>query len=262
MHVAIDDTYGPVDVAPTTYVTGARRTSVAVEFADDDVDEIRDGVKGCIEELRSIVGDGLREFHFVDIYNCTGVWKERRGLNLRIFEFFAKMYGEYHWRVHVQTVDERTLTDHDTKFTGRKDELDLDRREDLALFMLLVKLKHRLPPPPAQLVLLADAGRSKPGAFLAPSIFSPWEDGYIGRYAASDDEPLIQIADFFAYCINRSTHLMLKEDRSEHDIGFLRLVGSMGIRSDDLREARLPEKFCSADVDAIHREDRREKGLE
>jgi hypothetical protein len=262
MHVAIDDTYGPIDATPSTYVTGARRTSVAVEFADSDVEDIRCGVRECIVELRSIVGDGLKEFHFADIYNCTGVWSGHRGLNLRIFEFFAKMYGEYHWRVHVQTVDERTLADHDTKFTGAKDELDLDRREDQALFMLLVKLKHRLPQPPAQLVLLADAGRRKPGSSLAPSIFREWEDGYVGRYAASQDEPLIQIADFFAYTINRCTHLTMKEERSDHDIGFLRLMGSMRVISDDLVEASFPEKFSSADVDAIHREDRRRKGLE
>lgn len=262
MHVAVDDTYGPVDVAPSTYVTGARRTCVAVEFADTDVQDIRDGVRGCVEELRATVGDEFTEFHFADIYNCTGPWSGRRGLNLRIFEFFAMMYGHYNWRIHVMTVDDRTLADHNTNFTGRKDELDLDRRDDQALFMLLVKLKDRLPPPPAPLVLLADAGRRKPGHSLTPSIFSAWEGAYDGRYAASHDEPLIQIADFFAYSINRCTHLAMKEERTDHDIGFLRLIGSMGIRSADLTEARLPERFCAADVDAIHREDRRRKGLE
>ena len=34
MHIAIDATYGPVDIEPSRYSTGSRRTYVGVRFND------------------------------------------------------------------------------------------------------------------------------------------------------------------------------------------------------------------------------------
>lgn len=261
MHIAIDDTYGPVNAAATTYVTGARRTYVGVEFEDSQVEDIRENVRACLEELRPRLGSGLAEFHFADIYNCTGQWTNHRGLNLEIFEFFAERYSEHRWRVHVQTVDEGTLRDRESEFVGKANELDLTNREDQALFMLLRKLKFAHASRSEPLVLRADAGRSKAGSLLVPSLFRDWGDAYDGRYAESRDEPLIQIADFLAYSINRCTHLLMKQNRSEHDERFLALIGGMGIRSDDVKLARFAHKPSAADIDAVYAEDRRKKGI-
>jgi hypothetical protein len=73
MHIAIDDTYAPENSEPSKYVTAARRTYVAVEFPDAEVEDIRKNVRQCLSELEQLLGIAPREFHFVDIYNQKGV---------------------------------------------------------------------------------------------------------------------------------------------------------------------------------------------
>ena len=262
MHVAIDDTYGPEIATPSQYVTGARRTYVAVEFPDQQVAEIRTSVRQCLDSLPEMIGIGAAEFHFVDIYNRKGVWENApTGANLALFSFFANIYCHYNWRVHVQTVDERTLKDHNVSFSEKIDDLDLAHRDGQALLFLLVKMKGRLSPPSSALTVRIDAGRRKPGTEFAAGVFREWGDLYDGRFDASDAEPLIQIADFLAFAINRSTHLCLKDKLTDTDRWFLNLIGSMNIRSDDLIKKVLKGGVTTADFDAVHEADRRAKGL-
>ncbi|OOY31108.1 hypothetical protein BMI88_08170 [Thioclava sp. F36-6] len=142
------------------------------------------------------------------------------------------------------------------------DGIDLSERDGQALFFLLTKVKHKLPGPREPLTLLIDAGREKPGKPIAKALFREWGDHYDGQYAESHLEPLIQIADFIAFSINRVTHLSLKPKRTEIDLWFLNLIGSMGIVSDDLKLASLSPDFTTADIDEFHSADRKTKGLE
>ncbi|MEW9299454.1 DUF3800 domain-containing protein [Acetobacter oryzifermentans] len=263
MHVAIDDTYGPITATPSKYVTGARRTYVAVEFPDHAVAGIRANIVNCLAEMPSLLGISPTEFHFVDIYNRNKEWRNAPGeLNLKIFEFFAKIYRMHRWPVQVQTVDDRTLADHAIRFDLSVDGIDLRERDGQALFFLLTKVKHRMPGPPEPLTLRIDAGRAKPGKPIANTLFREWGDLYDGQYAESHLEPLIQIADFLAFSINRVTHLGLKAQRTEIDIWFLQLIASMDIFSDDLMQASLPVNFSTTDIDKLHAADRKQKGLE
>ncbi|WP_212509560.1 hypothetical protein [Agrobacterium tumefaciens] len=263
MHVAIDDTYGPIDAQPTRYVTGARRTYVAVEFPDQQVEEVREGVRACLNEMPRLLGISPAEFHFVDIYNRKKVWENApEGQNLRMFEFFAHMYRQYRWKVHVQTVDERTLADHKVTLFGKVDGIELNERDGQALFFLLVKLKNDLPRPPEKLTIRIDSGRRKSGSAFASAVFREWESQYDGRYASSDAEPLIQIADFLAFSINRSTHLQMKRHLTDIDVMFLELVSSMNIRSPDIVHSIGKRNNIMADLDAALEKDRAEKGLE
>lgn len=263
MHVAIDDTYGPTAAIPSKYITGARRTYVAVEFSDDAVDDIRANVTSCLAEIPDLLGIRPTEFHFVDIYNRNREWKDAPNeQNLTIFEFFAQIYRMHRWRVHIQTVDDRTLADHGIRFDLTVDGIDLRERDGQALFLLLTRLKRQVPRPPEQLTLRIDSGRAKPGKPIAKALFRGWGNLYDGRYAASHLEPLIQIADFLAFSINRVTHLSLKPQRTELDLWFLNLVGSMGILSDDLVLTSLSPNFTKTDIDEIHSADRKQKGLE
>ncbi|QHN03846.1 DUF3800 domain-containing protein [Granulicella sp. WH15] len=263
MHLAIDDTYGPIDAAPSKYVTGARRTYVAVEFPDSQVQEVRNAIRDCLEELPDQLGIAPAEFHFVDIYNRNGVWKQvLAGKNLRIFEFFAEIYRHYRWRVHIQTVDNRTLTDHGIALAGSLDGIDLTKRDGQALLFLLLKLRRSIPSPRERLILRIDEGTGKADAPFAREIFHEWGERYDGRFAASVSEPLLQIADFLAFSINRSTHLQIKPQRTATDLWFLDLVGRMKIQSPDITQTTLPANFSVADIDSIHTKDRREKGVE
>lgn len=263
MHIAIDDTYGPENVAPSKYVTGSRRTYVAVEFPDAIVEEVRNAVRDCLSELTALLGFAPEEFHFADIYNRRGLWAGcPKGANLAVFELFGQMYRSFQWKIHVQTVDDRTFADHGVDFSGGIGDINLDERDGKALALLLLKFKQFIPSPPEPLVLRMDAGRGKPGAIFAQEFFRDWGDLYDGRYAASHEEPLIQIADFLAFIINRSTHLQIKPYRTELDLQFLDFVGRMDIQSVDLIRNVSDPAQISTDLDFVHLEDRRAKGLE
>src|SRR5258707_717320 len=85
---------------------------------------------------------------------------------------------------------------------------------------------------------------------------------YSGYYAASIQEPLLQIADMMAFCINRVTHLSLKEHRTASDEEFLSMVTSMRIRSEDLSNIVLARDFTVEEIDMFHTMDRLRMGLE
>ncbi|PZU62550.1 MAG: hypothetical protein DI554_11725 [Sphingobium sp.] len=195
---------------------------MAVEFSDESVGSIRTNVTNCLAEMPELLGISPTEFHFVDIYNRNKEWADVPAeLNLRIFEFFAEIYRRHRWRVHVQTVDDRTLADHGLGFDMAFDGINLKERDGQALFFLLTNIKYRLPRPPEHLVIRIDAGQGKPGKPVAKALFREWGDLYDGQYADSHTEPLIQIADFLAFSINRVTHLSLKPQRTEIDLWFL-----------------------------------------
>src|SRR6266446_2735014 len=113
MFIAIDDTYGPEQDTGSVYVTGARRTHVAVVFRDGEVAEIRQQLGNCRNFVTEMLGRQVSEFHFTDIYNRSGPWASaQKSENLDIIAAFASIYREYRWPVFVQTVDDRTMADH------------------------------------------------------------------------------------------------------------------------------------------------------
>lgn len=266
MHIIIDDTYSSQKIPGSTYVTGDRRTHVAVAIPDDQVLYLRTEMRSCLEYLQRDHKIQANEFHFVDIYNRNGPWKSLVNKeNLGIFDFFASIYEKYNWKVHIQTVDDRTLSDHPSLQTeGIIDGLDISKRSDLSLFLLLVRLKSLYTiEKHGQLTLIVDnrtAGEQ--GKPVGHGLFSGAGRSFKGSFESSEREPLLQIADFIAFCINRSTHLGLKSSRTETDYAFLELIADMNINCDDLQKVKLKKGFSTSDVDEHHRLDRVSKGLE
>jgi len=106
----------------------------------------------------------------------------------------------------VQTVDKRTLADYGiAEIPSEIDGLDLRRNDDLALFMLCVKIKTRYRHLGEPLTLIVDEGKKKSGKSFGSRIFRDWNAPFTGLYGASGDDQILQIADFIAFCINRYT---------------------------------------------------------
>jgi hypothetical protein len=263
LYVAIDDTYGPIGSAGSKYVTGARRTHVAVLFDDHEVPEVRQQLNSCLDYMAELLPEAPKEFHFAEVYQGSGVWAPFREdkRNLGLIESFASIYASYRWPVIVQTVDDRTFRDHGIEgFKGVVDGLDLADRQDLSLMLLCVKIKRQLTDLAAPLTVIVDEGKRKKNAPFGRAIFRDRAD-YQGRYAASSDEPLLQIADLLAFCINRMTHLSLKATRTETDLEFIDLVSHMRIRSADLSQMIVPRDFTIEEIDRFHKLHRAAIGL-
>ena len=64
MHIVIDDTYGPEAQRLSKYVSGERRTHVAVIFKDENVQNFREQIRGCLEEIGRHTSNRVAEFHF------------------------------------------------------------------------------------------------------------------------------------------------------------------------------------------------------
>lgn len=264
MIVAIDDTYGQKASTPSQYVTHERRTHVAVVFKDEDSKIVREELTSCLAYASELIGTEVSEFHFTDLYNKRGPWKNcKNSENLKFLETFAQFYRNHQWPVIVQTIDDRTLRDHKIeKFNTKIGKLDLTKREDLSLFFLLLKFKFQCESISEASQIIIDEGIGKAGSDLGLDVFYDWPHPVSVKFQSSSMEPLLQISDFIAFCINRSTHLALKGSRSDMDLAFLDMVGHMNINSTDLIKANLPINFDAKEFDSIHKIDRKQKGIE
>lgn len=266
MHIAIDDTYGPTTSTSSEYVTGNRRTNVGVIFPDKDINYIREQITTCLAHIKNEFSLDIREFHFVEIYNRKSPWdKLPDKANLAIFSFFAHIYTKYKWKVFVQTVDDRTLRNHSIeKIKGKINQFNLEKPSDLSLFWLLTKIKFFYSNTSEDLNVFIDEGLGKPNTIVGNEIFYDYPNKYQGIFQLSHKEPLLQLADFIAFIVNRSTHLYMKKNRTEVDNWFLQLFNSMDINSDDLLKmnmARNYSDFTVSDFDKLHENDRCRKGI-
>jgi len=267
MYIAIDDTYGGGDTTSSRYVTSNRRTHVAVIFEDHQVEEIRENIEICLHSIKARFSINVDEFHFTDIYNRSGGWSQiKDDSNLDVIEFFAEIYCNYRWKILVQTVDDRTRKDHsipkEFDELAKTLKLNLKNNSHLSLFYLILKIRLINNIRLENLRIFMDEGLGKSGSIFAAPFFKDFGSRYQGRYASSKEEPLLQIADFLAFMINRMTYLGLKKNRTEIDKWFLELCGRMSFNSDDLVQVRLVENFTIDDFDYQHKKDRVKKGLE
>lgn len=263
MHIAIDDTYGPNNINSSRYITNERRTSVAIVFEDNDVDSIRNNIEGCLSYIRNELNVNADELHFTEIYNRRGPWsKLNDSKNIRIIEAFAHIYSLHKWPVHVQTIDDRTLSDHGIKtIVAKLDSLDLSDKAQLSLAFLLIKIKTIYLSRDEPLTLFVDEGIGKAGKPFGDLWFRDWPQTFIGNFESSVSEPLLQLADFLAFSINRVTYLSTKQNRTSFDVSVLNLLSTMEINSPDIVTKHLDMNFTTQDVDKIHDDDRKRKGL-
>lgn len=262
MHIAIDDTYSSNVQINSAYVTSERRTNVAVCFPDDDVSHIRTQLFECLNEFSQILGTKPDEFHFVEIINRRGLWsnltKEQAN---RVVEFFVWIYNQYRWPVLIQTVDDRTFADHGIELGTDLHGLNPSKREDQSLFLLLLRLRMKFKEEKT-ITLILDEGRSEPGSSFGSKFFPEWGTNFKGYFESSAKEPLLQLADFVAYVINKSTNLATKVNRTNHENQLIDIIGHLKLNSTDVRTAELPITFGHQQFDAIHAADRQSKGLD
>ncbi|MEZ8883948.1 DUF3800 domain-containing protein [Vibrio sp. 10N.222.54.F6] len=267
MHIAIDDTYGPNASTNSKFVTGNRRTNVGIVFPDDEVDYIRDQIKDCLRFIKEEFSVESEEFHFVEIYNRKSPWdKLPDHANLGVLEAFAEIYTKYKWKVFIQTIDDRTLRDHGiVTVKGKVNQFHLEKPSDLSLFWLLIKIKKFYFKTNEKLTVFVDEGLGKPNADVGNEVFHDYPNEYLGKFQSSSHEPLLQLADFIAFIVNRSTHLYMKENRTDTDNWFLELFNYIDINTDDLAKSTVDvvdyRNFTISDFDELHTEDRRKKGL-
>ncbi|MEQ0827194.1 DUF3800 domain-containing protein [Enterobacter dykesii] len=264
MFIAIDDTYSDPSSPSSTYVTANRRTHVAVIFSEEDAEDVRNQLPTCFAEINEHFKMNVSEFHFKDVMNKKNEWKKLpKQKRLAIFSFFAFLYNHYKWEVLIQTVDERTKKDIGILGQILTNGVETNKVNSvLSLKLLLLKIKRKVKACSENLTIIMDEGEGKPGEPFGFDFFSEQKGGYNGYYESSKNEPLLQMADFIAYSINRLTYLSMKSERNEDDNDFIEIISSMDINCADWKKTYLPIDFTVNDFDNFIKKDRDEKGLQ
>ena len=163
----------------------------------------------------------------------------------------AYIFDTYRFPVFVQTLDPDSLKDIRGRadFPEQLDLFNLQKHEDLALFFLLLRVKRHLEQTYSGSDTLArafvDEGFKKAGVAIAiPLLKTVFADGLI-CFARSDSILPLQLADFAAFCLNRTQLLMGKERLSELDNSLLRIIEPLAWNYQNIPVVPLDEWFLN-----------------
>jgi hypothetical protein len=225
----VDDSGSPGLSSTPEHLHPQRKSWVAVVVPPHQMGEILHEFPRALGEVKRVTG--ATEFHFADIYAGRKEFaKEKVGLQVRLalFRFMAYIFTTYELPILVQTFDPETLRDFRTRgsFPDKISAFDLRKPQDAALFLLLIRIKWYLQGAvmKAKARVFVDEGYKKNGlALRLPFWESVFSDGLICFAKSSSVLPL-QLADFAAFCLNRTQLLLGKPELNELDKELLRIL--------------------------------------
>jgi hypothetical protein len=219
----IDETGSPGNNSESKTLKSDRITYLAV-FVDK---EIRQSLIIEIKQLLiklSPKENPWKEFHFNEIVNRRKEYKNLKSEEvINIIQAFANILNKYSLPFFNQTITPRTLEENGLKNNMNKslDEIALDflssRIKDFIVKNNLGK----------SIDFSIDEGLKKSGQKLEMPILREVVDDNNLYFKKSEDDVLIQVADFFAYALNRNQMVMIKDKSTEFDIILLSILNSV-----------------------------------
>jgi len=246
--VFVDDTGSPGLKDTPANLHPERKSWVAVVVPRSAIAEVWQQFPRAIDELKAQTGG--TEFHFTDIYSGTrsfkGVPLQKR---LAVFAFMAYIFGQYKFPVFVQTLDPVSLRDVRARgsFPERLGPFDFTKQEDLALFFLLLRVKWHLEQTYAEhnrrARVFVDEGFQRNGAAIViEPLRHVFADGLI-CFGRSDAILPLQLADFAAFCLNRTQLLIGRPQLRELDESFLRIIETIAWNYQNIPQVHLDKWF-------------------
>jgi hypothetical protein len=229
--VFIDDTGSPGMPNSPEKLRPDRQTWVAVVVPPAQVLPVTVAVNEMLEPLREL---GVNECHFAEIYSAKGPFRRELPSELRtaLFQFFADVVSVHELAIYVQTFDPETHAENAgtwPRLPKIASCFDMQRHEHAALWFLLVRVRDHLLTNRAssdqRAMVFVDEGLKKAGTSVEVDVL---DDVFLGghlMFGSSAAVPLLQVADFAAFCLNR-TQLIIrkKQKRLDFEIEFLRIV--------------------------------------
>lgn len=247
--VVVDETGNPGQSTGSKYLHPNRKSWAAVVLSPDKFAIAARELPLAIETLREICGGD--EFHMTDIYrghkSFKGVSIEKR---LGAIAFLAHIFAEYRYPILFQSLDPiGAIALSNPIFHRKLGSLDLRKHDELALWMLLVRIRDYISGDDdlahtSAHVVLDESGKwkdsravdisetlSDPRAFAGQKIYSRNSKGF----------PLIQLADFAAFTVNRQQWLMTlpRERITDFDLEFLRIVSGANMNLINIKQVRM-----------------------
>ncbi|NLY01698.1 MAG: DUF3800 domain-containing protein [Rhodopirellula sp.] len=227
--VFIDDTGSPGMANTPAKLHPNRKSWVAVVVPPTQVLEVTSAINGILQPLRGL---GVKECHCVDIYSGKGPFRKELPSELRtvLLQFFADVLYLFDIAIYVQTFDPENYAKlfKWPRLPKIASCFDMHRHEDAALWFLLIRVRDHLlanrTSNGQRAMVFVDEGMKKAGTRIEVDVFDDvFLDGHL-LFASSAAVPLLQLADYAAFCINRVQLIARKEKRSDFDIAFLEMM--------------------------------------
>ena len=206
--IYIDDSGTTGQVSGSRFSSPNTKSWYAVVFTPSNRVLANAFMHDCLKDLKKDYN--ANEFHFKDVYNGKNEFKDiSLGVRLNILEAFAVFFKEHQFPIVCQSFspDEYTRNNLVKGVDIQKiDDFNLNNYSDFSLYHLLLRIKSHIAdlnvcPKPFEIII--DQDGKKVNVSRTVNLFG---DDLLNRqiqYKSSEDEHLIQLADFAAFCLNR-----------------------------------------------------------
>lgn len=255
----IDDTGSPGSSYESKTLKSDRKTYVSVFINKKIRQQLSKDLISLQNKLRNEI-EGFKEFHFTDIINRRKEFsKQDYNVVYQIFKQFTDILKNYILPYFNQTITPRTLEEN-----GLKNNLNKSI-DEIALDFLFYRFKIFINENNISNDndILIDEGLFKKGSKIEIPILKNVVKENFMQFASSEDEILLQVADFFAFSLNRNQILMIKEKRTKFDLEILSLLNSVFYEnpSSGSRADIVNSNFSNDDYDKLQIENFKKMGM-
>jgi hypothetical protein len=241
----IDETGSPGNISESITLKSDRKTYVAV-FINSNIR------KNIISDINSIISkyssseNPINELHFTDLINRR---KEYKTLDtetiLSIIKDVSDAFNKYSLPFFLQTITPRSLEENGLVNRANKSI------DEIALDFLFQRIKNFIKDNNLKdnFEIIIDQGLNKPGHKTEiPTLKELSKENFM-LFQSSSENPLIQVADFFAFTMNRNQMMLIKDNRTDFDNLLLLLLNSVlnGNETSGSKSILIKEKEFSKD---------------
>lgn len=206
--IYIDDSGTTGQVSGSRFSSPNTKSWYAVVFTPSNRVLANAFIHDCLKDLKKDYN--ANEFHFKDVYNGKNEFKDiPLDVRFNILEEFAGFFKKYQFPIVCQSFSPDEYTRNNlVKGTDiqKIDDFNLNNYSDFCLYHLLLRIKSHIVdlnicPKPFEIIV--DQDGKKVNVSRTVNLF---DNDLVNRqiqYKSSEDEYLIQLVDFAAFCLNR-----------------------------------------------------------
>jgi len=225
--IVIDDTGSPGNTSESKTLKSDRFSFTAVLIFSTRRNILETKMKELLNELQK-KHINIKEFHFTDIINRRKSFSNLTSDEvLNIFSSITKLLEKEKFYIFHQTITPRTLQENGLEFYFQF--IDPSRRDikHIALDFLCQRIKSSVKSLKIKNLfeVIIDEGMVKKGGKVyLPFLSEELKQNPYANSESSEASVLLQIADFYAFVINRMQMLMIKNKISDFDKSILEII--------------------------------------
>lgn len=243
----IDDTGSPGNSSESLMLKSDRCTYLAVLIKKNIRKDLTTKIISLLKQYEDL---GIKEFHFTDLLNRRKEYRKLETNEVRdIFENFAAILNSFKLTLFVQTMTSRTFEEN-----GLIDDGSMSVEQKALHFVINRILIHVQDVDPIRdFEVICDEGIEKAGTRKNCEKLEPFTDMPYVTFMSSHADVLLQVADFYAFCLNRHQMLAIKEKRTDFDRWFIEMTNTAfaNCESSGFREGLMKEKAGAKEYDEI-----------